>query len=70
MTTRSWVNHLREAFAGVAAGGQFVPLGDNGEARHSLAVHVAELRLNARLGGVGSRLRPIAPLFREAPRRK
>ena len=69
MTKSNWVEHLREAFTAVAAGGQFVPLGDNREARHSLAVRLAELRLNARLGGVGDRPRPTAPLFREAPPR-
>lgn len=50
MKTGNWLKHLREAFAAVAAGGQFVPLGDNGAARHSLAVELAELRMNARLG--------------------
>ena len=62
MNERNWANHLREAFTAVAAAGQFVPLGDNGEARHALAVRLAEMRLNARLVGVAG----LPPMRRPA----
>jgi hypothetical protein len=59
MKESNWVNHLREAFAAVAAGGQIVPLGDNGEVRQSLAARLAEMRLNARLAGLPSMRPPM-----------
>ena len=52
MTTMNWLNQLRENLAVVAAAGQFVPMGDNGELHRSLASKLAELRTNAALGRV------------------
>ena len=52
MTTTNWLNQLRESFAAVAAGGQVVPMGDNGALHRSLASKIAELRVNAALGRV------------------
>ena len=64
MKNGNWMNVLRETFAAFAAGGRFVPLGDNSAARHSLAVELAELRLNARLGRGMRRSSPTASASR------
>jgi len=50
MRERSWIDHLRESFAAIAAGAQAVPMGDNGELHHSLAVRLAQMRADAVAG--------------------
>jgi hypothetical protein len=52
MQTGNWLNHVKESFAAIAAGGRIVPMGDNGELQRSLASKLAELRTNAALGRV------------------
>lgn len=51
----SWIENLRESAAALVAGARMVPLGDNGEAQHSLAVRLAEMRADAVLGRRGPR---------------
>jgi hypothetical protein len=47
MKDRNWLHHLRESLAAAAVGGQIVPMGDNRDLRHSLAVRLAEMRREA-----------------------
>ncbi len=50
MRGRIWIDRLRENLAAIAAGARVVPLGDNGELHHALAVRLAEMRLEAVAG--------------------
>jgi hypothetical protein len=59
MNTRRWLEHLRESFAAVAAGGRVIPLGDNGELYRSLALQIAGIRANPQ-GYVHARRRAAA----------